>query len=393
MKEIYVKTFGDLIISTDEKEISSEGSRSRKAWVALGYLICNRHKTVKKSELIELLWGHGEESMNSAGALKTLIYRVRGELERLWEGAGRDLILSDGDGYRFNWMCPITVDCEAFGEEADSVDSILEKLRLYRGDFLRNMGSEIWVLTLGAHYHNIYVSRLMQVAPMLQELGRGDEILSFWHVVSQIEPFNEDLHRIFMRAYIDANRQQDAMKIYRKLKDRLLSELGVLPGDEVRALYHEAKRINNYHTLSVENLKEQLREKDAPGGAMICEYDFFRVLYRSMARSVSRSGIAVHIALLILVDKSGNELTAKKLEKSIENLEEVIRTSLRRGDSAAKCTSSQYVIMLPSANYENSCMVCERIAKAYSRKYPGSDTMVHYEVCPIDLDEKDFRLT
>lgn len=393
MKEIYVKTFGDLVIGTDDKEISSEGSRSRKAWVALAYLICNRHKTVKKSELIELLWGHGEDSMNSAGALKTLIYRIRGELERLWEGAGRDLILSDGDGYRFNWMYPIEVDCESFGEEADSADEIMDKLRLYRGDFLRNMGSELWVLTLGAHYHNVYVSRLMQVAPMLQELGRGDEILEFWNVVSQIEPFNEDLHRVFMRAYIDSNRQQDAMKIYRKLKDRLLSELGVLPGEEVRALYHEAKRINNYHTLSVENLKDQLRETNSLGGAMICEYDFFRVLYRSMARSVSRSGIAVHIALLILVDKKGCELTAKKLEKSMENLEEVIRTSLRRGDSAAKCTSSQYVIMLPSANYENSCMVCDRISKAYSRKYPGSDTMIHYEVCPIDLDEKDLRLT
>ena len=35
-------------------------------------------------------------------------------------------------------------------------------------------------------------------------------------------------------------------------------------------------------------------------------------------------------------------------EKAMENLEEVIRSSLRRGDAAAKCTSSQYIIMLPS---------------------------------------------
>ena len=180
---------------------------------------------------------------------------------------------------------------------------------------------------------------------------------------------------------------------YRKLKDRLLAELGVIPGEELRKLYREAKRIHNFHTLSVENLKDQLRETDAPSGALVCEYDLFRVLYHSMVRSVQRSGIAVHIALLLLVDRDGQELKAKKLEKAMDNLEEVIRSSLRRGDSVAKCTSSQYVIMLPAANYENSMMVCDRIARAYNRKYPHSDTMVHYEVCPIEMDEKDLKWT
>ena len=393
MKELKVKTFGNLVISTDDAEITSEGSRSRKAWVLLGYLIYNRHRTVKKSELIEHLWGQGDDSVNSAGALKTLIYRLRSELDNLWDGAGRELVLSKGEGYRFNTSYPISVDCEIFAEESDDLEVTLEKIRLYRGGFLRNMGSEIWVISLGAHYHNMYVDRLLTVGPQLINAGRSDELLAFWPVVSQLEPYNEDIHRIFMRAYINANRQKEAMDIYRKLKDRLLSELGVLPGEEIRALYREAKRIHNFHTLSVENLKDQLRENDAPNGALVCEYDFFRILYHSMARSVLRSGIAVHIALLLLVDKNGEELKAKKLEKAMDDLEEVIRSSLRRGDSVAKCTSSQYVIMLPSANYENSLMVCDRIARAYNRKYPHSDTMVHYEVCPIELDEKDFRWT
>lgn len=393
MKEINVKTFGDLVLSTSDAEITSEGNRSRKAWVLLGYLIYNRHKAVKKSELIELLWGHGDDNVNSAGALKTLIYRLRSELDKLWDGAGRDLVLSDGDGYRFNDSYPITVDCESFGDDCADIEDTLNKLRLYHGDFLRNMGAELWVISLSAHYHNIYVNRLLGIAPELIDSGRSDELLDFWPVISQLEPYNEDIHRVFMRAYINANRQQDAMEIYRNLKSRLLSDLGVLPGDEIRDLYREAKRINNFHTLSVENLKDQLRETDAPSGALVCEYDFFRVLYHSMARSIIRSGIAVHIALLLLVDKNGEELSAKKLEKSMDNLEEVIRSSLRRGDSVAKCTSSQYVIMLPTANYENSCMVCERIARAYNRKYPHSDTMVHYEVCPIELDEKDFKWT
>lgn len=391
MKELNVKTFGSLVISTADSDVSSEGSRSRKAWALLGYLIYNRHRTVRKSELIDVLWGSADDGTNYSGALKTLIYRLRIELNKLWEGAGHDLVQSHGDTYNFNDSYPITLDCEAFENISDDTDSILESLRLYRGGFMRDMEAELWVMSLASFYHNTYVDRILKIGPELIAMGRSDELLAFWPVVSQLEPYNEDIHAIFMQAFINANRQKDAIEIYRKLKDRLLSDLGVLPGENVRQLYHDAKRINRFHTLSIENLKEQLKENNSPGGALICEYDFFRILYHFMARSVIRNGIAVHIALFFVVDRSGEELNAKRLEKSMEALEEVIRSSLRRGDAATKCSSSQFVVMLPSANYENSCMVCERIARAYNRKYPHSNTLLHYEVCPIEPDEKDFK--
>jgi hypothetical protein len=131
-----------------------------------------------------------------------------------------------------------------------------------------------------------------------------------------------------------------------------------------------------------------LKESSEKTGALICEYDFFRVLYYSMARSVMRNGIAVHIALISAVDKDG-ELPLRKLERVMPNVENVIRQSLRRGDSAAKCSVSQYVIMLPRANYENSCMVCERIIKSYYKKFTRADAQLRYEVCPLEPDDKE----
>lgn len=392
MRKIAVKMFGSFTISSDDSTVSNIGNRSRKAWILMAYLICNRDRFVNRNELIDLLWGSDEDNVNPVGALKTLVYRARGELDKLWDGAGRDLILSSGEGYRWNDEFPVYVDCEDFGVVAEcyeDTDRALEKLSLYTGEFLRDFGSELWVMSLGAHYHNLFINVLGNIAPVLIDAGRADDLIAFWPTVSQIEPYNEAIICIYMRAYINAGKQKTAIDIYVKLKEKLLSDLGILPSDETRALYHEAKKINNYHTISVERLKDQLRETDSPDGAMICEYDFFRVLYHSMARSVLRSGIAVHIALIIMLDKNGNELPAKKLERAMGNLEEVVRTCLRRGDSAAKCSSSQFVIMLPTANYENSCMVCERIIKAYNRKYAYTDTMIRYEVCPLDPDEKE----
>ena len=70
----------------------------------------------------------------------------------------------------------------------------------------------------------------------------------------------------------------------------------------------------------------------------------------------------------------------------MEKLDEEIRTSLRRGDAASRCSSSQYILMLPQANYENSCMVCSRVAKNFARKFPHSPARFQYTVYPLHPD-------
>ena len=119
-------------------------------------------------------------------------------------------------------------------------------------------------------------------------------------------------------------------------------------------------------------------------GAMICDYDFFKMLYQVQARSMLRSGVAVHIALLSLTDEEGNELNRRSLERAMENLQDQVRCGLRRGDVAARCSVSQYILMLPQANYENSCMVCRRLIKGFQRRYPHSPANINYSVQPLE---------
>ena len=79
----------------------------------------------------------------------------------------------------------------------------------------------------------------------------------------------------------------------------------------------------------------------------------------------------------------------KAMKKMMANMEEVIRYSLRRGDAAARCSATQYVIMLPRANYENRCLVCDRILRAYYHKFSKMDAEIRYEVFPIQPDDKE----
>ena len=68
----------------------------------------------------------------------------------------------------------------------------------------------------------------------------------------------------------------------------------------------------------------------------------------------------------------------------MDNLKELIQKNLRRGDIAARCSVSQFILLLPQANYENSCMVCERIIKTFNRQYPHSPATLRSSVHPLE---------
>jgi hypothetical protein len=218
---------------------------------------------------------------------------------------------------------------------------------------------------------------------------RYDDMVRLCKAASASEPFHEEIHCYLMKAYIAQKKFKEAMEVYTNLRDRFQSELGIIPSEEIRAIYAEAARCGSQYVLTAETLRENLNEKDSLAGALICDYDFFRVLYQSMARSVLRTGIAVHLALLTMKGSRVKPSDEKRWDRLSHNLEETIRHSLRRGDSAAACTRSQYVIMLPQANYENSCRVCERILNVYYKKTSRLDVEVDYEVFPIQPDNKE----
>ena len=77
-------------------------------------------------------------------------------------------------------------------------------------------------------------------------------------------------------------------------------------------------------------------------------------------------------------------LPKRSLDRAMENLQELIRQNLRKGDVASQCSVSQYVILLPRANYENSHMVANRLMTAFYRRYPHSPARLRCVVQPLE---------
>lgn len=392
MSTIHVRMLGEFSISTESQHLCDSENRSRKVWILLAYLIYHRHRVITQEELLTLLWDDASCAANPNGALKTIFHRARATLERLWPRAGHELILRQNGGYAWNNEIPIALDVDQFDQlcrvddlsDAEQFQRTLDALNLYGGDFLNRMSSEPWIIPIAVYYHKRYIQLLLEVLPLLNQQGRQQEVVELCQAAAVIEPYEEQIYHYLMRALLNLGEQKKAMSIYTDFSDQLFANFGILPSDELRNLYFEAANTISEHALPIELVCEQLKETNPLDGAMICEYDFFRILCRSVARSIARTGISAHIALLTVFDKSGEDLQKRSLLRAMDNLETQIRVNLRRGDAATRCSVSQYIVMLPQANYENSCKVCERIVKSFCRKYPHSPAGIQYAVHPLN---------
>jgi len=375
-------------------QIDDSANRSHKVWLLLAYLIYHRRRTVSQEELVSLLWGDEGNSANPLGALKTTLHRARATLDQLAPAAGHDLIVRKNGGYSWSDEVSTQLDIETFESLCQSASSVentddrlamlMQALSLYQGDFLNKLSAETWVVPISAYYHNLYIQAMLSALPLLEAKNRPQEAVDFCRSALRVEPYREELYQHLMRSLLTLGDQKGAISAYEEMSELLLSNFGILPSEESRSIYREIVKTVNTHAVPLGTVQEQLREQNPASGALICGYDFFKLLYQAEARSIARSGEAIHIGLLSMTGENKEDLSMRSLGRAMDNLQEQIRTNLRRGDAASRCSASQYILMLPHANYENSCMVCERIIKAFARQYPHSPAQLHYSVQPLE---------
>ena len=97
-------------------------------------------------------------------------------------------------------------------------------------------------------------------------------------------------------------------------------------------------------------LMQQLREPGTIRGAYWQEYEPFLSIFRFIECSLARSEDSFCVLLATLMNENGEQLSEETLEPSMDILYSAIQDTLRKGDVFTKYSSSQYVVMLPSAN-------------------------------------------
>ncbi len=390
---LQVQMLGQFTLRYGDRTISDSDDRSRRVWSLLAYMLYNHGRSFAQEELIHLYWSNSEKSADPGNALKSIFHRIRTALDKLQPGLGRLLIRRKAGRYFWNNAMPLSLDIEDFeahfhaAEAAGDDDVRLAEyqaaLALYAGDPLPRMTDEIWTIPIVAYYHSLYTRAAAGAIELLEKQERTAEAVALCRRAIHIEPYQEDLYEHLMRGLLRTGDMKGAMSVYEEMSELLLAHFGVMPSETLRTLYRQATRTVNDRTLTMDEVCSQLEEPAPHGGAMVCEYDFFKILYRAEARSIARNGHSANICLLSVSGKDGEMLARRSLDPAMNNLQVLVQNNLRRGDVIARCSISQYIILLPQANYENSRMVADRLVSAFYRRYPHSPARLRYTVQPL----------
>lgn len=390
---LQVQMLGQFTLRYGDRTISDSDDRSRRVWSLLAYMLYNHVRSFAQEELIRLYWSNSEKSADPGNALKSIFHRIRTALDKLQPGLGRLLIRRKAGRYFWNNAMPLSLDIEDFeahfhaAEAAEDDDVRLAEyqaaLALYAGDPLPRMTDEIWTIPIVAYYHSLYTRAAAGAIELLEKQERTAEAVALCRRAIHIEPYQEDLYEHLMRGLLRTGDMKGAMSVYEEMSEQLFAHFGVMPSETLRTLYRQATRTVNDRTLTMDEVCSQLAEPAPHGGAMVCEYDFFKILYRAEARSIARNGHSANICLLSVSGKDGEMLARRSLNPAMNNLQVLVQNNLRRGDVIARCSISQYIILLPQANYENSRMVADRLVSAFYRRYPHSPARLRYTVQPL----------
>ena len=390
---LQVQMLGQFTLRYGDRTISDSDDRSRRVWSLLAYMLYNHGRSFAQEELIHLYWSNNEKSADPGNALKSIFHRIRTALDKLQPGLGRLLIRRKAGRYFWNNAMPLSLDIEDFeahfhaAEAAGDDDVRLAEyqaaLALYAGDPLPRMTDEIWTIPIVAYYHSLYTRAAAGAIELLEKQERTAEAVALCRRAIHIEPYQEDLYEHLMRGLLRTGDMKGAMSVYEEMSELLLAHFGVMPSETLRTLYRQATRTVNDRTLTMDEVCSQLAEPAPHGGAMVCEYDFFKILYRAEARSIARNGHSANICLLSVSGKDGEMLARRSLDPAMNNLQVLVQNNLRRGDAIARCSISQYIILLPQADYENSRMVADRLVSAFYRRYPHSPARLRYTVQPL----------
>lgn len=388
MDPIKVSMLGEFTLQFGDALLRESGTRSRRIFGLLSFLICHRGHPVSQYKLIDLLWGDSGEITNPENTLRILLHRTRSQLDQLYAGAGRECILRKDGSYIWNPEIPVEADYEQFealiqNPQGSRLENLLQALQLYRGEFLFRQSSDSWVVPICTHFQNLFLEASREAAQLLMEQQRTQEAAEVCRRWLAAEPYSEAACQMLMQVLAAAGNPQGAGELYEAFSRRLFDDFGIRPSEDTRRVYRNLVHSPVDRTMDMDEVLEHLQEPEGPPGALQCDYDYFKMLCYAERRAIERSGAVTHVALLSISGTPDKPLSKRSLNRIAEQLGQCLRTNLRRGDVISQCSASQYIIMLPKANYENSCMVCRRCIAAFQRSHPHVSARIHFLVQPL----------
>ncbi|MET9239467.1 BTAD domain-containing putative transcriptional regulator [Nonomuraea sp. NPDC003709] len=240
MRRMRFAVLGPVRLWRGDVELNS-GPPQQRALLAL--LLAYAGRPVSLDEMVDVLWGQDPPSSSI-----NVVHRYVGNLRRLLEPglpprAEGGWLLRGAGGYRLKADAG-TLDLLRFrhlagqarsAAPAEAVELYAEALAVWQGEAAAGIPAEVRSLPVFAALEQERIMVALEAADVALEHGGMVGLLPALRAAATRHPLDERLQARLVLALATTGRQAEALDTWQAVRDELAEELGVEPGQELRA--------------------------------------------------------------------------------------------------------------------------------------------------------------
>ncbi|MER6346068.1 AfsR/SARP family transcriptional regulator [Streptomyces sp. NPDC001595] len=209
----------------------------------LGALLLEANRVVSMDRLIDIVWDD-EPPRTARTQIQICVSQLRAGLDR---ASGEETIQTQAPGYRLQ-IEEHQLDLSAFtaaraaadaavarGDDLEASRLLGEALALWRGPALSGTASRVLQIA-AAQLDEARLAAREALADVDLRLGRHHALAGELTGLVDEHPLRERLRGQLMLALYRSGRQSEALEVYRRGRETLAEELGLDPGNDLRAL-------------------------------------------------------------------------------------------------------------------------------------------------------------
>lgn len=237
---LLIHDLGELVVERDSRPHEPGGTKPR---TILALLCAGAGSPVLASTLITEVWGP-DAPEKTQRALESQMWRLRKALSP--DGDGRSPIATDRAGYRLD-LSNVTLDSATFEAAAATANArhgastalrdLDDALSLWRGEPFTTAASTPTLDQARRRLHTVRTALLTRRADLLFEGGHIERALDEAQALITHDPLDEHAWTVKIGALAASGQRAEALTAYRDIRELLATELGMDPGDELRAAH------------------------------------------------------------------------------------------------------------------------------------------------------------
>ena len=234
---IRASILGPLAITVDGRDVTPTAAKQRALLICL---VLDAGRAVSSDRLVEAVWG--TDAPASARNLLTVY------VSQLRQAVGADAIETRAGGYaavidpdgldahRFERLLAEGTGARAARNPGLALSRLKRALELWRGPALADVADAVFAEPEARRLEELRLGALEERLAAELDLGHHETVASDARTLVLSEPYRERPRQLLMLALYRADRQAEALEVYREFRGLLRDELGLEPTAALRDL-------------------------------------------------------------------------------------------------------------------------------------------------------------